>query len=84
MSRQISAIVRNASSRLDFSDNRSFSFGEGSFGLRGSALLAIAVFDSADDFVAVTGRDLRFGVTICWSLADFLASVENNSSREAD
>jgi hypothetical protein len=58
MSRQISPIVCNASSRFD---SRSFSFG--SFGLRGRALFAVAAFDAAD-FIA--GRDLRFGAIMCW------------------
>jgi len=68
MSRQISAIVRNASSSLDFFDRRSFSFG--SFGLRGRELLAWAAFDAADDFVAPAGRDLRFGAIMCGRLAE--------------
>jgi hypothetical protein len=59
MSRQISPIVCNASSKLD---SRSFSFG--SFGLRGRALFAVAAFDGAD-FIVVAGRDLRFGAIMC-------------------
>jgi hypothetical protein len=75
MSRQISAIVSNASSSLDFFDRRSFSFV--SFCLRGNVLLAGAAFDAADGFVA---RDLRFGAIMCWRLAEgFLARIQHNS-----
>jgi hypothetical protein len=61
MSRQILAIVSNASSSLDFFDSRSFSFS--GFGLRGNVRLAGAVF--ADDLVAIAGRDLRFAAIMC-------------------
>jgi len=63
MSRQILAIVSNASSSLDFFDSRSFSFS--GFGLRGNVRLAGAVFDPADDVVAIAGRDLRFAAIMC-------------------
>ena len=68
MSRQISAIVRNTSSSLDFFDCRSFSFG--SFCLGGNVLLAGAAFAAADDFIAVAGRDLRFGAIMCERVAE--------------
>ncbi len=63
MPRQISAIVSNASSRLDFSDRRSFFFGR--FGLHGSALLVVTTFDATDGFLAVAACDLRFGAMYC-------------------
>ena len=68
MSRQISAIVSNTSSSLDFFDRRSFSFG--SFCLGGNVLLARAAFDAADPFVAIAGRDLRFGAIMCGRVAE--------------
>ena len=66
MSRQISPIVSNASSRPDFFDSCGFFFS--SFGLRGGASLAVAAFDAADSFVTFARRDLRFGAIICSSL----------------
>lgn len=38
--------------------------------MRGMELLAWAAFDAADDFVAVAGRDLRFGAIMCGRLAE--------------
>lgn len=61
MSRQISAIVCNASSSLDFFDSRSFR------GLRGNVRLARTAFDAADDFV---GRDVRFDAIVRERLAE--------------
>lgn len=61
MSRQISAIVCNASSSLDFFDSRSFR------GLRGNVRLAGTAFDAADDFV---GRDVRFDAIVRGRLAE--------------
>lgn len=55
-SRQISAIVRNASSRLDFFNGRNFFFDN--FFLRGNVRAGAAF--AADDFIAVAARDLRF------------------------
>jgi hypothetical protein len=66
MSRQISTIASNASSRLDFFDSRIF--GRQLF-LCGNVRLAGAAFD-ADDFVAVAARDLRFVGIMCPRLAD--------------
>jgi hypothetical protein len=68
MSRQISDRPQHFVEIRFFPTAAVFSFG--SFGLRGSALLAVAAFDATDDFVAVAGRDLRFGAIMCWSLAD--------------
>ena len=80
MSRQISAIVCNASSSLDFFDSRGFSFGNG---LRGNVRLAGTAFDAADDFVAVAGRDVRFDAIVRGRLAEersrFLARIQYNS-----
>ena len=80
MSRQISAIVCNASSSLDFFDSRGFSFGNG---LRGNVRLAGTAFDAADDFVAVAGRDVRFDAIVRGRLArgrsSFLARIQYNS-----
>ena len=67
MSRQISAIVCNASSSLDFFDSRGFSFGNG---LRGNVRLAGTAFDAADDLVAVAGRDVRFDAIVRGRLAE--------------
>jgi hypothetical protein len=74
MSRQISAIVCNASSSLGFFDSRSFR------GLRGNVRLAGTAFDAADDFV---GRDVRFDAIVRGRLArgrsSFLARIQYNS-----
>jgi hypothetical protein len=67
MSRQISAIVCNASSSLDFFDSRGFSFGSR---LRGKVRLAGTAFDAAEDFVAVAGRDVRFDAIVRGRLAE--------------
>jgi hypothetical protein len=64
MSRQISAIVCNASSSLGFFDSRSFR------GLRGNVRLAGTAFDAADDLVAVAGRDVRFDAIVRGRLAE--------------
>ena len=74
-SRQISAIVSNASSSLDFFDRRSFSLG--SFCLGGNVLLAGAAFDA---FVAVAGRDLRFGAIVCGRVAGGVQGFWSGSS----
>jgi hypothetical protein len=82
MSRQISAIVSNASSSLDFFNRRSFSFG--GFCLGGNVLLARAAFDAADPFVAIAGRDLRFGAIMCETRrgrSRFLVRLQYNSKR---
>jgi DNA-binding XRE family transcriptional regulator len=68
MSRQVSDRPQHFVEIRFFPTAAVFSFG--SFGLRGSALLAVAAFDAADDFVAVAARDLRFGALMCWSLTD--------------
>ena len=76
MSRQVSAIVSNASSRLDFFNSRNCFFG--SFFLRGDVRRAGAAFD-ADDLAAVAAPDFRFVAIMCGGSPTALTVSDHNS-----